>query len=58
MADVDLEDGDIGLSDLTTYYWKVEAVDAYGLITDSAQTWPFYYQQYKRHLRISLWSGL
>ena len=31
-----------GLSDLTIYYWKVQAVDDYGLITDSTQTWPFY----------------
>ena len=33
--DVVLENGDVGLSDLTTYYWKVQAVDAYGSVTDS-----------------------
>ena len=35
-------DDEAGLSDLTTYYWKVQAVDAYGLMTDSTQKWPFY----------------
>ena len=29
------------LSDLTTYYWKVQAVDIYGSVTDSVQTWSF-----------------
>ena len=36
-----LLDFNVGLSDLTTYYWKVQAVDIYGLITDSVQTWSF-----------------
>ncbi|MEO5334443.1 MAG: hypothetical protein H7839_20705 [Magnetococcus sp. YQC-5] len=29
------------LIDLTTYYWKIQAVDAYGSITDSKETWSF-----------------
>ncbi|MEO5333847.1 MAG: chitobiase/beta-hexosaminidase C-terminal domain-containing protein [Magnetococcus sp. YQC-5] len=29
------------LNDLTTYYWKIQAVDAYGSITDSKETWSF-----------------
>ncbi|MEO5334640.1 MAG: Ig-like domain-containing protein [Magnetococcus sp. YQC-5] len=29
------------LTDLTTYYWKIQAVDAYGSITDSKETWSF-----------------
>lgn len=29
------------LSDLTTYYWKVQAIDKYGAITESSQTWSF-----------------
>ena len=37
----DLVGPDAELSDLTTYYWKVEAVDIYGAITDSNQEWSF-----------------
>ena len=30
------------LEDLTDYYWKVEAVDTFGAITSSSQSWRFY----------------
>lgn len=30
-----------GLKDLTTYYWKVEAVDKYGARTTSTEVWTF-----------------
>ena len=39
--DVVLENGDVGLSDLTTYYWEGQAVDAYGSVTDSTRTRSF-----------------
>jgi len=35
------EDGSQGLKDLTTYYWKVEAVDDYGDTTPSLQVFSF-----------------
>jgi PKD repeat protein len=31
-----------GLEDLTTYYWKVVAIDAYGRRTESSQVWSFH----------------
>ena len=34
-------DGKAGLLDATTYYWKVQAVDSYGVITDSSEVWSF-----------------
>jgi PKD repeat protein len=34
-------DSEAGLEDLTTYYWKVVAVDAYGKETPSNQVWSF-----------------
>ena len=34
-------DDSAGLTDLTTYYWKVEAVDGYGAVTTSSQAWSF-----------------
>ncbi len=30
-----------GLCDLSIYYWKVQAVDAFGAVTDSTQSWRF-----------------
>lgn len=30
-----------GLNDLSTYYWRVKAVDAYGAITQSSHAWRF-----------------
>jgi len=38
MAFVDMT---AGLKDLTTYYWKIEAVDIYGSVTTSTQKWSF-----------------
>ena len=32
---------DDGLEDLATYYWKVQAIDEYGMITPSTETWSF-----------------
>lgn len=29
------------LADLASYYWKVQAVDAYGAVTNSRETWQF-----------------
>ncbi|MEO5331243.1 MAG: Ig-like domain-containing protein [Magnetococcus sp. YQC-5] len=29
------------LADLTTYYWKVQAVDAFGAVTNSQEAWSF-----------------
>jgi len=34
-------DSEAGLQDLTTYYWKVAAVDSYGKKTESNQVWSF-----------------
>jgi hypothetical protein len=36
-----LVDKDAGLSDMTDYFWKVEAADAYGKTTESVETWSF-----------------
>ena len=38
---ITLIDGAAGLQDLTTYFWKVEAVDSYGSVTESNQSWEF-----------------
>ncbi len=35
-------DENAGLEDLSNYYWKVEAVDAYGALTPSNQIWWFH----------------
>ena len=35
-------DGAAGLKDLTTYYWKIEAIDQYGAKTPSSEIWSFY----------------
>jgi outer membrane protein assembly factor BamB len=34
-------DASANLSDLTTYYWKVQAIDSYGNISNSSQSWSF-----------------
>jgi|GEM_PF-6752251 len=36
-----LAGNDAGLKDLTTYYWRVKAVDFYGASTQSSQVWRF-----------------
>jgi len=36
-----LKDGSLGIADLSTYYWKIEAVDDFGAITPSRQVFSF-----------------
>jgi len=36
-----LKDGTLGIADLSTYYWKIEAVDDFGSITPSRQVFSF-----------------
>ena len=36
-----LVDYSVELEELTLYYWKVQAVDIYGLVTESNETWTF-----------------
>jgi hypothetical protein len=35
-------DSKAGLTDATTYYWKVLAVDSYGAVTESTEMWSFH----------------
>lgn len=34
-------DDTVALADLTTYYWKIQAVDAFGKVTESDEIWSF-----------------